>query len=490
MTMDYNPELALAEEVAKYATDPLGFQRFAFPWGEGALANSKGPRSWQAKCSGMIRDHLSDPKTRFQPLMIAVASGHDIGKSAEMGMLANWAMSTCEGCKALLTANTQSQLRTKTWPEIEKWFNLSLTSRWFTVNKESITAKSKKWAEQWRLDRVTWNESNTEAFQGLHNLHRRIFIMFDEGSAIADKIFEVTEGALTDEGTEIIWIVFGNPTRNTGRFRECFGKFKHRWKHLQIDSREVEGTNKQVLQAMVEDYGEDSDFTRVRIKGEFPRAGSDQLIPSDAVEAAKTFRAQGFEMMPKIMACDVARYGDAKSVIGYRQGRFSSVLDKMAGNNTVEVSERLMQRIDEEKPDATVVDGDGIGGAIVDICRSRGYDIEEFRGGMPALDAAMYFNRRAECWGEMADWLKKGAEIARDPELYDELVTPRYGFSAKNQVQLERKEDMRRRGIASPDIADQLAMTFAVRLSSKIPPKKKEYVYVYPGQNNLAWMGA
>src|ERR1039458_1186404 len=98
---------------------------------------------------------------------------------------------------------------------------------------------------------------------------------------------------MTDENTEIIWLAFGNPTQNTGRFRECFGKFKHRWKTFQIDSRTVEGTNKEQINKWIDDYGEDSDFVRVRVRGEFPRAGSSQFIASDVVAARSEERREG-----------------------------------------------------------------------------------------------------------------------------------------------------------------------------------------------------
>ena len=119
--------------------------------------------------------------------------------------------------------------------------------------------------------------------------------MFDEASSIIDLVWEVAEGALTDERTEIIWLCLGNPTLSTGRFCECFGRLRHRWNSLQVDSRTVEGTNKTQLAQWIEDYGEDSDFVRVRVRGEFPRSGSSQLIPPDLVARARRTKAEGFD---------------------------------------------------------------------------------------------------------------------------------------------------------------------------------------------------
>ncbi len=296
---------ALQEDVGPYVYDPLGFTYYAFPWGSGELAGSAGPRKWQGAVLETIGNHLQSIETIYQPCQIAVSSGKGVGKSALVGMVIDWGMSTCVDCKVILTANTDGQLRTKTWPEVSKWFNLSINKHWFSVEAESITIRNPAHKRLWRCDRITWSEKNPEAFAGLHNEGKRIIIIFDEASSIPDVIHEVVEGCLTDENTEIIWLLFGNPTKTSGRFRECFGRLKHRWKTFQIDSREVEGTNKAELQRQIDDYGEDSDHVRIWVKGEFPRASSTQLISSDVVAAARRYKARGYETLPKILSVDV-----------------------------------------------------------------------------------------------------------------------------------------------------------------------------------------
>lgn len=478
----------LADDIVKYTHDPAGFARYAYAWGEEQLEGHTGPREWQDKINNCIGDHLKNPATRCQPLWIAVSSGHGIGKSAEIGMLTNWAMSTCEMCKVVLTAGTGVQLSTKTVPEVSKWFRMSITADWWEVLAQSIKFKSAKLKDAWRADFITWSEHNTEPFAGLHNLRKRILLVFDEGSAVADKVWEVAEGAMTDEDTEIIFIAFGNPTQNTGRFRECFGRFKHRWKTFQIDSRTVEGTNKEQIDKWIEDYGEDSDFVRVRVRGEFPRAGSTQLIPSDVVAACRKYKAEGYDSLPKILSIDVARFGDDQSVIGERQGRKLSILAKYRGLDTVQLAERAIEFIDKRKPDATVVDGDGIGAGVIDQLNHRGYGsrLFEFHGGSPARDSSAYFNRRAECWGLMRDALQSTMEIPDDPELEADLTGPQYGFSNKQQIQLERKEDMKKRGLASPDCGDMFAMTYSVHVMPKPvdPPPR----VIQMGDAGTGWM--
>lgn len=451
---------------------PSMFCRTVFPWGSGLLEKATGPREWQSKVLGLIEEHLKARSTRFQPIRIAIASGHGIGKSSLIGMVIGWAMSTCEDCKVVVTANTGTQLATKTVPRVEEWFRQMVNRDWWDLKATSITVRDEEHARLWRTDYIPWSENNVEAFAGLHNQGKRIVLVFDEASGISDKIWETAEGALTDEGTEIIWLAFGNPTQNTGRFRECFGRFKHRWTTYQIDSRTVEGTNKAEIDKWIADYGEDSDFVRVRVRGEFPRAGSCQFIPSDTVEACRRLKAEAVAGLPKILSVDVARFGDDQSVIGWRQGRKAVIRGKYRGKDTVWLAEQTIKVMQEEVPDAVVIDGDGIGAGVVDHIRHRGYSdgIFEFHGGSAAHDGAAYFNRRAEVWGSMRDWLAQGAEIPDDPELAADLTGPEYGFSSKQQIQLERKEDMKKRGLSSPDCGDMLAMTFAVQIAP--PPRK------------------
>lgn len=475
-------EQELANDIAQFEHDPLGFARYAYPWKEGDLLGSEGPRVWQTDILEVIGKHLQNPESRFQPLQIAVSSGHGIGKSTLIAMITEWAKSTCVDCRVVITANTGTQLDTKTSPEVGKWFRLSINSHWWDVKQTSIRARDKEHEKSWRTDFIPWSKENPAAFAGTHNAGKRILVVFDEASEIDDIIWETVAGALSDADTEIIFLAFGNPTRNTGRFRECFGRFKHRWITRQIDSRSVEGTNKVQIQKDIEDFGEDSDFVRVRWRGEFPRSGSNQFIASDVVAAARKYQAAGYESLPKIISVDVARFGDDQTVIGYRQGRKSVILGKYRKLDTVQTAERVIEFWNREKPDGVVVDGDGIGAGVVDHLTHRGYNaakgLFEFHGGATPRDESMYRNRRAEIWGAMRDWLGAGAEIPNDPELEQDLIGVQYCFSPKQQIQLERKEDMKKRGMNSPDCGDMLAMTFAVQLVAKknlgriVPPSK------------------
>ena len=465
-----DPEQELVELAAACTHDPVRWAQLAYDWGHGELADYDGPRDWQAEMLAEIRDHLQSPATRHQPLMIARASGHGIGKSAGIGMVVNWAVSTCEDTKVVITANTDTQLRTKTAPEVGKWQRLSITSHWLDVQATSVAARDKDHAKTWRADFVPWSEHNTEAFAGLHNKGKRIVLIFDEASAIADKVWEVAEGALTDEGTEIIWIAFGNPTRNVGRFRECFRRFKHRWKARQIDSRTVEGTNKEQIAKWAADYGEDSDFFKVRVRGMFPSMSARQFIGEADVATAygKVLRPEQYEFAPKILTVDPAWEGDDEFAIGLRQGLSFRILRTMPKNDNDLVAARVIADLeDEHKADAVFVDA-GYGTGIVSAGQGMGRDwtLVWFAGASADIGC---LNKRAEMWKAARDWLKSGGALPDDPQLRDELQAPEIVPRADGKVQIESKKDMKARGVPSPNRADALVLSFAFPVVKRNP---------------------
>lgn len=467
-----NPEAALIDAMALVKHDPALFCKIAYPWGKGELKGSDGLRAWQEDIMQVIGRHLQDPRTRHTPLQIAVASGHGIGKSCEVSMLIDWALSTCVGAKIVVTANTENQLRTKTWPEVTKWVRNSINAHWFENTATAVMAVEPGQSLNWRADAIPWSEHNTEAFAGLHNAGKRLVLIFDEASAISDKVWEVAEGAMTDADTEIIWLVFGNPTQNTGRFRECFGKFKHRWVTRQIDSRTVEGTNKTQIQTWIDDYGEDSDFVRVRVRGEFPRSGNLQFISSEVVEAAVQRSPAAYPMDVRVMGVDVSRFGEDESVICYRQGRDASSTpwERYRGLDLMTLCDRIVEGAGRFRPDAIFVDGGGVGGGVVDNLRRRNLHVVEVQFGAKAsgsLETASgpvyYANKAAEMWGYMRDWLETGS-IPDDQDLVDQLCGRQYGYifrDGRDAIMLEKKPDMKKRGLQSPDRADALCLTFS-----------------------------
>ncbi|MDB5706410.1 MAG: terminase [Sphingomonas bacterium] len=467
-----DPARRTIESVARFVHDPLGHALFAYRWGEGLLSGVSGPRAWQREVMETIGAHLSDPATRHMPCRIARASGHGIGKSALIAMLIKWGLDTGIDTRIVTTANTETQLLTKTAPEIAKWHKLSITQDWFRVTASSLVSTTPGHELSWRSDLVTWSVANTEAFAGLHNQGKRIILIFDEASGIAPKVWEVALGALTDEETEIIFLAFGNPTHNTGPFRECFGRHRHLWHARQIDSRTVEGVNRAYLDELVSTYGEDSDLVRVRVRGQFPSASSMQFIGHDLVDAARARELfGGVTWDPVIFGLDCARFGDDHSTLAIRCGRDARTRPwkRWQGVDAMTLAGDVALQVQGFHPDAIFVDAGNIGAAVIDRLRQLGvpnvYEVWFGGKGREAIWAGemrvQCANKRSEMWTNMRGWLSGGA-IPDEEMLAADLTGVEYGYSADQvSILLEKKEHMKARGLASPDDADALALTFA-----------------------------
>lgn len=378
-------EIQLAEDIQRFYGDPLGFVLYAYPWGQpGLLEKHQGPDSWQrdflVELGEQVRQRKFDGSTPVNPIRMVVVSGHGVGKSVLCAWVTHWIMSTRPRSKGTVTANTFTQLSTKTWAAVQSWGRLLTNKHWFVITADTMYFRGLK--DAWAVTAQSCREENSEAFAGQHAADSTSFYIFDEASAIPERIWEVAEGGLSDG--EPMFFACGNPTRNTGKFqRITFGSERERWSRFSVDSRNSKFANKELIAQWAADYGEDSDFFRVRVRGECPRSGSSQLIPSDVVAACRKYKASAYQALPKIIAVDVARFGDDRSVIGLRQGRRFQVLAKYRGLDTVQVAERVIEFIQKEQPDAVVVDGDGLGVGVVDQLRHRRFDesLHEFHGG-------------------------------------------------------------------------------------------------------------
>lgn len=446
----------LVGQIARFFYDPVGFVEYVFDWGVGELEGQTGPDTWQRDILEQYGEELRRTERDGGSIKIAVASGHGIGKSALIAWLILFFMSTRQDCRIVVTANTGTQLDTKTWPELALWWKRSINKDWFVYSAKKFYFREDP--ETWFANPITWSADRSEAFAGTHSKY--MLYLFDEGSTIADIIWEVSEGAMTMPGNG--WIVFGNPTLNTGQFRECFRKYKHRWITRQIDSRTAKMADNVSINELIEDHGEDSDRVRIRVLGQFPRASSHQFISSQIVEdsVANTLPQQAYEHAPRILGVDVARFGDDSTVFARRQGSKLHPLEKQAGWDTMQTARRVVAIIEEWRPHIVCVDGIGVGSGVVDYLKHLQYNVVDVIASQKALDSKTYLNLRCEMWGDMKKWLET-ADIPDDRQLQEELTSPEYTFNANLQLCLEKKEDMKKRGLSSPDAADAVAMTFA-----------------------------
>lgn len=754
-----------------FAESPYGFVMWAFPWGEPGtpLEDMAGPEEWQREQMLRVGERLREGGLEGCVIEEDVSSGHGIGKSATVSWMILWAISTFEDTRGVVTANTDAQLRTKTWAELAKWYELFIAKSMFKLTATSIyLANDPVREKKWRIDQAPWSKENTEAFAGMHNLGKRILVVFDEAAAIDDHIYEVTEGALTDAKTQIIWLRYGNPTRTSGKFftnclaagtevltevgwapietipagmkvwdgiewvdqkgchlsgsmftlpvygvemtpdhlvltkegwrngSSCQGleraevripdgygvpgaaqeggvvgagvrlreddhdaerrhlevhsaqggifvrmqaqgdhwtpehqaqhvvpsrvpgvvqhersvhgpqpsgveKLRRAWDrgvqalvgvvqrllgghgalipagvdagadpqlarlqqsqlrvddgtsaaqqhpvqpvyrdtegqddrgrrsaglqprvraasqpavrgvecqqsaqpvydlidcgprnrfvaagsdgpvivhnctrgkrntYTRVDSRTVSFSNKAQIQAWVEDYGEDSDFVRVRVKGQFPRAGYSNFISPEIAQAAARRRLDPTVYRPfqKVLSVDPARFGDDLSVITLRQGLKVHWQVALSGFDGPDLAGRIFEIVRKESPISCIV-YDAIGnGADLDSALRRMPGLPTLvavQWGQPAKDSKQYFNQRSECWGTMRDWLAHGQipdDSGQEDGLVNQLTTLDYGYSATFQIQLQSKKDLKKNGGKSPDRADSLALSFA-----------------------------
>lgn len=482
--LNIQTERELAEFVGGFYDDPYGFVMGMFPWGDPALPDGsenplrdkKGPEPWQEE---MLRDlgfHIKNNIVlrsiglEMEVWRSAIASGHGVGKSADVSWIILFLMSTRVDTRGVVTASTQFQLEDKTWPELGKWYNLILNKHWFEWSATGLAfaAYPDDKKKNYKTTAATVSEQKTEAFAGLHNEGKTVFVIFDEASGIPGKIWEVSEGALTDG--EAFFFAFGNPTRPDGEFADCFDKHSHMYYTRHISSYEVSHTNKNALNGIVSKYGWDSDEVKVRIRGLFPSQSFNGFISVETARMAIERELIQDHQAGLIMAVDVARFGNDSSVIRFRQGRDARSIPpkKFKGIPITKLAEHCMREADIYRPDAIVVEATGVGGGLIDIMRDRGYKVIEVHPGAAANDPNLYINRRAEYWSIMRDWLFEEGCIDDQPELFTELTTILYSLDRHEQrVKLEPKEEMKKRGLQSPDDADTLALTFAVRVARR-----------------------
>ena len=476
MPLEDKSVAGLLEWLASCNKDPLAFVLGAFPWSEPdtLLEKFDGPEPWQKAILTDIRDGLL---STTQAIQLAVASGHGIGKSALVAWIILWSFSTAPDTLGVITANTETQLKTKTWARLGEWFNMFIGREHFQLTATALLSRDPNRERTWRIDMVPWSEKNTEAFAGLHNRGKRILLVMDEGSGIPDKIYEVAEGALTDADTEILWVVVGNPTRNVGRFKELFdGRFAKHWRSRQIDSREVSITNKTQIAKWLETYGEDSDWFRVRVRGVFPRHGLMEFFSAAEIEAAMQREVVAAATDAFAIGVDVARFGANNSVIYFRKGRDARSLPRRIYNgiDTVALAQRVFEAHDEYRSDGIFVDGGGVGGGVVDNLRAMHlfvwevqFGSKDFVGGsVTGNTGERYANKRAEMYGALRAWIK-GGSLPNDPSLRQQMLAVKYSYNQRDEIILESKEDMMDENDGlSPDDLDALALTFAYPIAN------------------------
>ena len=471
--------------------DPEAFVMFVFPWGEKGtpLEKRTGPRKWQREVLRKIAAHIRANGTRdfYEVFRLAVASGRGIGKSALVSWLVLWMLSTRIGASVIVSANSEAQLRSITWAEITKWVAMLINTHWWEVSAtrilpakwltELVERDLKKGTRYWGAEGRLWSEENPDAYAGLHN-DDGVLLIFDEASGIPDAIWDVSQGFFTENTPHRFWMAFSNPRRNTGYFFECFHGKRNFWESLNIDARTVEDTDKRVYGQIIEEYGEDSPQAKIEVYGEFPTAGDDQFISPRLVDDAAARPPWKDPSAPVVIGVDPARSGADSTVIAVRQGRDLVALHRYRGEDTMTVVGYVIEAIERYRPAMTVIDEGGLGYGVLDRLKEQRYAVRGVNFGWKSSRPVMWGNKRAEMWGALRDWLKT-ASIHPDKALKADLTGPRTKPDSSGTVFLESKKDMKARGLASPDAADAIAVTFAFPVAAAEPASTGRQVSAY-----------
>lgn len=432
--LEQHPDLVLADLAVEFKYDPLGYVLVAFPWGEKGtqLENYEGPCPCQKRLLTILRDEMQerafDGFTPVKPIRIACCSGHGIGKSAFFGMFADWVRVCWPYSHGSALANTFTQLSTKTWANIQKWHKLSVFSHWFESTSERIYKVESR--DDWYLAAQSSAEENSEAIAGQHAANSISYFINDECSGIADGIFVVQQGGLTDGCP--IQLCFGNPTQPTGKFARIMNGTERGWITVRIDSRECPFTNKDEIAEWIEEYGIDSDFVRVRVLGLPPRSATAQFIGDDLIaEAQKRPLVGCFPDEPLIAGVDFAWGGDDFNTIRFRRGLDArSIAPIRIPGEFTRKPEVMVTKLAEVlardfggglKVAMMFMDGAGIAGPVAIRLRQLGFmNLVEVNFNAQSVNPK-YKNVRSQIYGDQKDWMIGGGCIDKSVELSDDL---------------------------------------------------------------------
>ena len=392
---------------------------------------------------------------------------HNTGKDALASWLILWMLTCYPYPKILVTAPSAPQLRAVLWGELKKWIRhsaqfhggKSILSENLVWQTDKIYMKDAK--EEWFAICRTANlrESGEDPAEALAGMHAK-YLMFvaDEASGIPDGAFAPLEGSMT--GKLNFGFLIGQMTRREGYFyRTHFGPDRERWICLHWNSEESELVEKEWVEDKLRRYGRDSNYYKVRVLGEPPGLEPDTLIPFELIEAAVERDIEPGDA-PLVLGVDVARMGDDKSVIVARRGNVIEDIRKYQKLDLHELEGWIRIAIQELKPAAVYIDVIGYGAKIVDDLRADGFNVTGVNVAEKAARSDRFHRLRDELWWKLREaFEERKISIPKDEELIGELATIKWKPEG-GKVKVESKQEMRKRGLKSPDTADALCLTY------------------------------
>lgn len=438
------------------------------------------PDFWQSQVLESVRDNRRT----------AVRSGHGVGKTLLSAGIIHWFIATRPYPQIVCTANTQTQLKTKLWRELSKVNTRALNKELFEWTATQFFLKDSP--SNWFAAAIPWSEQNPEAFAGTHEEH--VLMVFDEASAIPPPIWDTASGAMSTPGAR--WLVLGNPTRNTGKFFECFHKNSWqpgdtedmgRWHGYTISCIDSPRVERSYIEEQKREYGEGSDFYRVRVLGLPPIQEASQFISGDLFDDAVLREIGQNKSLPRILGVDVARFGDDKTALVEKWGLTMKVVAVRRGQDTMatvgDIVDILRRAIQEEKRayDYVVVDDIGVGGGVTDRLRELGVRVLPCNVGTTAHHPERYRRLRDELWDRYRQWIAQGKV---SPELKEDTCSVLCSFDSTGKLCIEKKSDLKKRGLNSPDLADAACLTFAAPQGNLDKLKRKNFLGRFSRERN------
>jgi len=393
---------------------------------------------------------------------ISIRSGHGVGKSTTASWAMLWFLLTRYPVKVVVTAPTSAQLYDALFAELKRWVKElpQPIQDLLDVKQERIELKAS--ATEAFISARTSRAEQPEALQGVHS--DNVMLVADEASGVPEAVFEAAAGSMS--GHNALTILLGNPVRSSGFFFDTHNRLKDEWWTKRVSCIDSARVSKEYVDDMKSRYGEESNAFRIRVLGEFPKSDDDTIIPMDLLESAKHRDTRAYEDAPIVWGLDVARFGSDSSVLCKRQSNVVHTLERWRNLDLMQLTGAVVAQYEacdhKNRPAEILVDSIGLGAGVVDRLRelklpARGINVSE----SPAMGAT-YLNLRAELWHKAKAWLeKRDCKIPNNEDLIGELATVRYTFTSNGKIKIESKDDIRRRGLKSPDMADAFVLTFA-----------------------------
>jgi len=400
---------------------------------------------------------------------ISIRSGHGTGKSTAASWAMLWFLLMRFPNKVVVTAPTSGQLFDALFAELKRWVNELPPAL-----KEALTVKS---------DRIEFNAAPSEAFisartsraetpEALAGVHSdNVMLVVDEASGVPEKVFEAAAGSMS--GHSAVTIMLSNPTRSSGTFFESQTRLSGSWWTRRWSCVDSPLVSDEFVDEMRLRYGEESNAYRIRVLGEFPLADDDTIIPFHLVESAVNRDVMSDEDAGVVWGLDVARFGSDKTALARRQGQVISEVSRWQGLDLMQTVGRVKAEYDglptNLRPREIMVDVIGMGGGVVDRLRELGLPVRGVNVSEAPSMGSSYTNLRAELWFKMRGWLEqRGSKLPKDDQLIAELTSIRYSFVSSGKMKAESKDEMRKRGLPSPDLADAVCLTLASEAATAI----------------------